>query len=223
MTVEEQIETDEAKRLRNARQHFAAPGGSHDRLVTFLGKALPMAVGMVAALMVITPLSPRGEVSFLLDKNKVAMINERLRLSNAMYRGQDNRGRPFSLTAASAVQRSSEEGIVRMSQIVGRILLTDGPAQISAPAGQYDIRSEVVTVDGAIRVFAADGYKLVASGVSLNLPERILVGNDGVSGEVPAGTFSADRLIANLAERTITLDGNARLRMIPGKLEVPTP
>ena len=99
MVIHRRIETQEAAALRSERQHFAAPGGSHDRLVAFLAKALPMGVGVIAALMVITPLSPRGEISFLLDRNDVAVIQERLRVDNALYRGQDAQGRPFSLTA----------------------------------------------------------------------------------------------------------------------------
>ena len=55
-----------------------------------------MGVGVLAALMVITPLSPRGEISFLLDRNKVAVIDNRLRVDNALYRGADEQGRPFS-------------------------------------------------------------------------------------------------------------------------------
>ena len=99
------IETQEAQALRSRRQRFAAPGGRHDRLIGLLAKVLPMGVGVVAALMLITPLSPRGEISFLLDRNKVAVISERLRVDNALYRGQDNKGQPFSLTAGEAVQR----------------------------------------------------------------------------------------------------------------------
>jgi lipopolysaccharide export system protein LptC len=221
MVVHRRIETDEAKELRSARQHFAAPGGSHDRLVSFLAKALPMAVGVIAALMVITPLSPRGEVSFLLDRNKVAVIDERLSVDNAMYRGQDNRGRPFSLTAGEAVQRSSAEGIVRMNDLVARLLMADGPARLGAQAGAYDLSSEIVRVFGPVRLTAADGYDMVARGVSIDLPERRMFGSGGVSGAIPAGTFSADRLEADLSERTIVLDGNARLRMVPGRLRMP--
>ena len=97
--AEARIETQQAQALRSRRQRFAAPGGSHDRLVGFLSRALPMGVGVLAALMVITPLSPRGEISFLLDRNKVAVVPDRLRVDNALYRGQDNQSRPFSLTA----------------------------------------------------------------------------------------------------------------------------
>jgi lipopolysaccharide export system protein LptC len=214
-------ETREASALRSRRQAFAAPGGSHDRLIGFLARALPMAVGIVAALMVITPLAPRGEVSFLLDRNKVAMIDERLSVSNAMYRGRDQNGRPFALTAGEAVQRSSAEGLVRMRDLVGQMSLTDGPARISAGGGVYDLASEVVAIDGAVQLTAADGYAMVARGVSVDLRQRLIAGDDGVSGELPSGTFSARRMRADLASRVLTLEGNARVTMIPGKLRIP--
>ena len=215
------IETSEAKQLRSRRQGFAAPGGSHDRLIALLVRILPMAVGVLAAFMVITPLSPRGEVSFLLDRNKVAMIDERLRVDNAMYRGKDNDRQPFSITAGEAVQRSGAEGIVRIKDLVARILLPEGPARLGAQGGSYSISDDVVDVDGPLRLTSADGYDMTASGVSVNLKTKQMVGNNGVSGAVPAGTFSANRIEADLPARTITLDGNARVRMIPGKLRMP--
>ena len=180
-----------------------------------------MLVGVFAALMIITPLSPRGEVSFLLDRNKVAMVNDRLSVDNAMYRGRDNTGRPFSIMAGEAVQRSSIEGIVRMDDLIAQLLLPEGPARISAPGGNYDINLETVAVDGAVRVAAADGYAMTARGVSLDLEARTMRGDNGVEGEVPAGTFSAKTMRANLTDRTIILEGNARLTMIPGQLRVP--
>lgn len=219
--AEPTIETSEARLLRGRRQHFAAPGGSHDKLVSFLARALPMGVGVIAALMVITPLSPRGEVSFLLDRNKVALIDERLSVDNAMYRGRDDQGRPFSLLAGEAVQRSGAEGLVRMRDLVAQLLLTEGPARLSAEGGTYDINTETVAVDGAVRLNASDGYAMMARGVSVDLRARTMQGDAGVSGEVPAGTFSADTMRADLAARTLTLEGNARFTMIPGQLRMP--
>lgn len=221
MVIKRRIETDEAKELRSKRRHFAAPGGSHDKLIGWLGKILPMGVGVVAALMVVTPLNPRGEVSFLLDRNKVAMIDERLSVDNAMYRGEDNQGRPFTLTAGDAVQRSSKEGIVRMSDLVANIVLPDGPARIGAQGGTFDIDQDLVAIVGPVRLTAADGYSMVARGVSVDLDERTMFGAGGVDGEVPAGDFSADQLRADLGARTITLDGDAKMRMTPGKLRIP--
>lgn len=221
MVIKRRIETNEAKELRSQRQHFAAPGGRHDKVVGFLARVLPIGVGILAALMVITPLSPRGEVSFLLDRNEVSVIDERLRVDNAMYRGRDDTGRPFSITAGDAVQRSSAEGLVRMNDLIAQLLLPEGPARLSAKGGTYSINDDIVDVDGAIEMRAVDGYRMVASGVSLDLDKREMTGEDGVEGEIPAGTFRAQRMRADLAARELTLEGNASLRIVPGKVRMP--
>ncbi len=212
-------ETQQASQQRRGRQKQAAPGGFHDRLIKILAITLPMATGAIVAFLVIAPFSPRSEVSFILDRDKVEQIDERLRIDSATYRGADDKGRPFSLVAKEAVQKSSKEGIVRLQQVNARILLADGPAQLSAEGGDYAIDDELLKVHGPVKLEATDGYGLIARGVSVNLREQMLIGSDGVSGSVPAGTFSADSLRVDLENRTITLDGNARLRMVPGALE----
>lgn len=213
--------TIEADLIRDKRRAFAAPGSSHDKLVRLLVRVLPAGVGMMAAIMILAPFTPRGEISFLLDRNKVAVTSERLRVDKAMYRGADNQGRPFSLTAGSAVQRSAEDPTVEMNDLIARILLADGPAQISAPSGSYDISQERVGVSGPLNFRAADGYSMTASNVTVDLKSRRVEGSGGVSGSIPAGTFSANRIVADLAARTVALDGRARLRMQPGKLRMP--
>ena len=213
--------TARAEDLRSRRRQFAAPGGSHDRLVRNLLRVLPAGVGVVAALMILAPFSPRGDISFLLDRNKVAITSERLRVDDAMYRGQDDEGRPFSLTAGNAVQRSASTPQVDMQDLIGRIVLADGPARIGAPTGRYNIAEDRVDISGPLSFVAADGYRLSASNVSVNLANRTVVGSGGVSGAIPAGTFSAQRMVADLSARTVALVGNARLRMEPGKLRMP--
>lgn len=210
-----------ADRIRNRRQAFAAPGGSLDRIVRVLAVGLPMLVGVVSALMMITPLSPRSEVSFLLDRNKVAIAEDRLRVDNAMYRGEDNAGRPFSLSAGEAVQASGSVQVVDMRDLVARIVLPEGPAVLSAPTGAYDIEREQMAVPGAVSFVAADGYNIVARNVRIDLPSRTIVGNGRVTGAIPAGTFAADDFRADLPNRSLALIGNATLRMVPGRLQMP--
>ncbi len=213
--------TLQADRIRTRRQASAAPGSSLDRMVRWASLGLPAAVGAIAALMVIAPLSPRGEISFLLDRNKVAIADDRLRVDDAMYRGQDNRGRPFSLSSGEAVQKSASVPVVEMSNLTARLMLSEGPALLTARSGSYAIDQEQVMVNGLVRFSAADGYSAVARNVSIDLPGRRLHGQGEVSGTVPAGTFRADSLQADLEARTVTLDGNARLRMVPGRMRAP--
>jgi lipopolysaccharide export system protein LptC len=213
--------SQQADQIRDRRRAFAAPGSPLDRAVRVLAVALPAAVGAVVAAMLIAPLSPRGEVSFILDRNKVDVADERLRVDNAMYRGSDNRGRPFSLSAGEAVQASASIPVVRLQDLTARMLLSEGPAVLSAAAGRYDIERQNVMIDGMVNFVAADGYRLSARGVSVSLPERSLLGQGQVEGSVPAGTFRADGFRADLDARTVTLEGNARLRMVPGQMRMP--
>lgn len=213
--------TQAADEMRDRRRAFAAPGGTLDRIVRILAIALPALVGAVAATMLIAPLSPRGELSFLLDRNKVAIAEDRLRVDNAMYRGQDSRGRPFSIAAGEAVQNSAAVPVVAMKDLVARLLLTEGPAVLSARAGAYDIYKEVVLIEGQVLFTAADGYRMTARNVSVDLPTRTLVGQGQIDGAIPAGTFRANSIRADLTQRTIALAGDARLRMVPGGLRVP--
>src|SRR3546814_7514644 len=80
-----------------------------------------------------------------------------MRVTRAEYRGQDTKGRPFALVAGSAVQKSSAEPIVRMTDLSGAISLDDGPATIAAEHAQYDMDSETVTVPGTVLVRGPTG------------------------------------------------------------------
>lgn len=205
--------TEQADQIRDRRRHFALPGGSHDRIVALLAKALPAGIGAIVAIMVIAPLFPRGEVSFLLDRNKVAITTDRLRMDHAMYRGEDARGRPFSVTAGSAVQRSASIKVVEMDDLAARILLTDGPAEIKARDGSYDLGQSALDVRGPVDFRTVDGYRLTTSNVHINLKDQQVTGSGGVAGALPSGTFSADRIEADLENRTVALQGRARLTM----------
>ena len=207
--------------ILDERRGFARPGGSHDRLIGILNKALPAAIGVVAAIMVLVPLSPRGEVSFLLDRRKVAITGERIDVDKAMYRGTDNEGRQFEVTAGQAVQASPDQPTIAMRDLAAQLQLEDGDARVTAPAGSYDYHTEQVTSDQPLTFTAADGYRMTMKNVDIDLKSRTASGAGGVAGSVPTGSFSADRIDADLARRTVALVGNARLRMVPGQLRMP--
>jgi lipopolysaccharide export system protein LptC len=208
--------TQRADQMRNRRQLFAAPGSSHDRLVRILGTVLPTAIGVLVAFLALAPLLRNTEVSFLLDKNQVEIARERMRVTQALYRGQDSEGRPFSLEAGSAVQKSSRNPVVEMNDLAARILLKDGPGVLQAGRGNYNMDTEQVSVVGPVQFSSANGYRMVTRDVDIDLPERRMVSRGEVTGRLPTGTFRADRLKADLAERTVTLEGRARLRMTQG-------
>ncbi|SCW73624.1 lipopolysaccharide export system protein LptC [Sphingobium faniae] len=203
----------QAEQQRHARRHWARPGGSHDRLVKALKNWLPVAVGVLAALLATAPFTGGNKVSFLLDKNQVDIAHERMRLTEALYRGEDSKGQPFSLRAGSAVQKSSREPVVDLNDLSARILLSDGPAVLSARKGQYNMESERVGIIGPVQFESAGGYRMTTRDVGVDLQSRRLKSAGRVDGRIPLGTFSGDHLEADLNARTVTLNGRARLRI----------
>ena len=213
--------SQQADQIRDRRRQIALPGSALDRTVKLLAVGLPALVGAIAAAMLITPLGERGEVSFLLDRNKVDTAADRLRVNDAMYRGRDDEGRAFSLTAGNAVQRSASVPVVELADLTARMQLSEGPAVLLAPAGRYDIQEQRVAVDGVVRFATSDGYRMAVRNVSIDLPGRTVTGAGGVRGAIPAGSFSANTIHADLDSRVLTLSGKARLRMVPGQLRKP--
>lgn len=209
--------SDVARHGRSSRQIWAAPGSRHDRVVTIARIVLPTAIGVLAAFLVMAPLTAGGDVSFVLDKNKVEVAKERLKIQSAQYRGQDTKGQAFQLNAGSAIQRSSAEPIVQLRDLNASIQLPDGPAQIKADTGRYDMDSERVDLFGPLNFTSANGYDLKTRGAMLDLRQRTMTSGSAVTGVVPQGTFSADRLHADLDNYVVRLDGHARLRLTPGK------
>ncbi|WP_033074536.1 LPS export ABC transporter periplasmic protein LptC [Sphingopyxis sp. MWB1] len=212
--MSEQAEVD-----RSMRRLWAARGSSHDRLVRALRFVLPALIGLIGAILVFSPFTQRAEISFLLAKDKVEVAKERMRVTRAEYRGQDSKGQPFALIAGSAVQKSSAEPIVRMENLSGAIKLADGPATIAALEGAYNMETERVLVPGLVKLASADGYRIDATNVVVDMKNRSLIGSGGVQGALNIGRFSANAMTADLDKRTVRLSGNARLTINQGVLK----
>jgi lipopolysaccharide export system protein LptC len=202
-------------RTLSAKRAWAHPGSSHDRLIRSLLLILPTGITVLGAFLVLAPLFTGGEMSFVLDKNRVAMANERLRIDAAVYRGQDSKGQPFRLHAGEAVQQSSAEPIVQLRDLSAEIKLPEGPASIKADQGRYNLNTEQVAVQGPIKFQTSDGYTLDTHDATVDLKTRRMQSGGAVSGTTPMGVFSGNRLTADLEKRTVSLDGNARLRIFP--------
>lgn len=210
--------SDVADQVRDQRRRWAAPGSSHDGVVRVLGWTLPVLVGVLTAFLAMAPFTNAGDISFVLAKDKVDMAHERMRVTAATYRGEDSKGRPFRLTAGSAVQATSRIPVLKLDNLAAEIQQSEGPARLIADTARYDIKDETVKVDGPVRFSAADGYRLDTRDVTVDLRSRQLTGTGAVSGSMRLGNFSAGGMRADLESRVVVLDGRARLRIVQGGL-----
>ena len=205
-----------ATKARATRQHWAIPGSAHDRIVRLIKIGLPVAVGVLLAVLALAPLDKHGDVSFILDKKKVENAPERMRVEQAKYVGTDNKGQRFDITAQRALQRSSDVPLVDIWGMFARLRLDRGPLLIAANKGQYNLDTQRVAISGPVKVAGPDGYRLATRDVMVDLKQRQLASAGPVAGEMRLGQFEAGQLKANLDTRTVVLDGGARLKIVQG-------
>jgi lipopolysaccharide export system protein LptC len=208
--------SEAATRERVVKQRWAEPGSAHDRLVRWFKVGLPSAVGVLIAVLALAPLGKHGDVSFILDKKKVESAPERMRVESARYVGTDDKGQKFVMTAQRALQRSSEVPLVDIRGVSAELALAQGPLRIVANQGRYNLDTQKVAIDGPIQVAGPDGYQLATRDVLVDLKQRQLASQGPVAGRMRLGEFQAGQLHANLGERTVVLDGGARLKIVQG-------
>ena len=208
--------SEAASRERDLKQRWAVPGSTHDRLVRWSKIALPSAVAVLIAVLMLAPLDKKGDVSFILDKKKVENAPERMRVEQARYTGTDNKGQVFVMTANRAIQRSSDVPLVDINGMFARLALAQGPLLIAANQGRYNIDTQKVAIDGPVKVAGPNDYRLATSDVTVDLKARQLASGGPVSGQMRLGQFQAGQLRADLGERTVVLDGGARLKIVQG-------
>ena len=205
-----------ADRRQERKRHWAEPGSRHDAIVKATKYGLPVVIVVLVLMLAIAPFERRGDVSFILDKNKVAEAKERMRVERARYIGEDNKGQKFEIIADRAVQQSSNVPVVMIEGINARLNLSRGPLSIAALKGRYDLEGEEVTVDGPVRVTGPDGYRLATRDVQVDLDKRTMQSRGPVNGAMTLGQFQAGQLSADLDERTVRLERGVRLKIYQG-------
>lgn len=201
---------------QNRRQKSLMPGAPRDSWIASAKVALPIASGLLLALMVALPLISRQEFSFMLSKDSTAKADERMRVQEASYRGETVSGEPFIIRAGSALQKTSAIPVVLLKDLSAEIKRKDGLAKVTAPAGEFMIDENRVLVDGPVRAHSESGYSLEGKKIMVDLNANRVVSNEPVSGTLPAGDFRANSFLADLAGERVVLEGNARLRFNQG-------
>ena len=198
------------------KRHWAEPGSRHDLVVKATKFGLPIVIGGLVLLLAIAPFDKRGDVSFILDKNKVDEARERMRVEKARYVGEDNKGQKFVIVADRAVQPTSNVPIVAIEGMRAQLNLGKGPLSIAALRGRYNLEQERVQIDGPVRIAGPGGYRLATRDVTVDLDKRNLTSSGPVTGSMELGEFRAGRIRADLDQRTVNLDNGVHLKVYQG-------
>jgi lipopolysaccharide export system protein LptC len=211
--------SDLADRQREARRRAMLPGGPRDVLIAVAKWALPLASLVLLVVLIALPLSATREFSFLLSKDNAARAGERMRMAEATYRGETAKGEPFEIVARSGVQKTSAVPVVVLSGLSARLEQIQGPATVTAPAGEFFIEENRLVVQGPVVARSASGFSLDGNAIEVSISDNRVSTAQPVSGTLPMGTFRANAFTADIQGREVRLDGGVQLRITPNRID----
>jgi lipopolysaccharide export system protein LptC len=111
-------------------------------------------------------------------------------LIDAHYRGIDAQGRPYTLTAATAVQVDPER--VNLTIPKGDITLQDGTwLMLQAKKGVFMQHANQLDLSREVTLYRDDGTTMTTASASIDLKNGAAAGDDPVHAEGPFGTLDA--------------------------------
>jgi lipopolysaccharide export system protein LptC len=200
---------------RSRRHRSMAPGAPRDRYIWVAKRLFPTAAALLAVLLIGLPLTVTQEFSFLLSKDSAKRSNERMRIIAAVYRGSTAAGEPFSLRAGSGVQKSSSVPVVVLSNLSAEIERAAGPATVTAPGGEYNLRTNQALVRGPVVALGGNGYRVDGDSIRIDMNAGTVSSVEPVTGTLPMGSFRARGFAADIEGQTVVLTGRPHLHILP--------
>src|SRR4051812_40085280 len=180
---------------------------SHSRFVSRAKVALPtLAVG-VLLIVVVWPMLERRNQPYLAPPDA-----GQLEMSDARYRGEDEKSRPFEVRAEKATRTNSQSKLVDLVNPEAEMVLEGGSwITISAETGRYDRQSGQLSLSGHVTLYHDQGYEFTTEAAEVDTAAGTAWGNARVTGQGPFGDLDAAGFRLADGGKTIVFSGPARL------------
>lgn len=197
-----------------SRQRRAPTSGQLVRrrfVVAVAKRALPLAALGVLAMLALWPEIEGAEDRARLSFKRVLQARpDAVRVVEPRYQGLDEQGRPFTLSASTAVQAGSED-VVALDQPRADLLLSDGAwVYLESREGRFDKPRNHLDLAGQVTVHHDDGTQFVTEQAALDLTAGAAEGDRPVSAQGPFGTLTADGFRLRDRGQVVVFTGQAR-------------
>jgi len=133
------------------------------------------------------------------------------------FQGTDERGRPYTVSADSALQPAGSETI-ELARPRGDVTLEDGAwVLLEARTGLFRRESRILDLDGEVALFHDSGYEVRTEAAEIDLRAGTARGDRPVAAQGPAGTLDAVGFEIIDRGDVIVFGGPARLVLTPAE------
>lgn len=190
----------------------AAEWRKRSQLIHFFRRALPAAIIVIGAALLLWVVGKSVWSNFT---GLQAREGAQIRVTNARFYGQDDRGRSYVLGAREAVRTSAASQMVTLTSPSLKLSNPNNkPTQASARRGSYDQRSQHVRLSGGVSVSdVGSGYRFDTEQTTIDTKTGVITGNSPVRGAGPLGQISASSYAVYDQGSRMTFKGNVKARI----------
>jgi lipopolysaccharide export system protein LptC len=197
-----------------ARRRFA---------VTLLKRGLPLLAFAALAVVALWPqlagIEERVRVSY--RKPGVTTPTGAASVVEPRFQGADERGRPFVVSADTAIQEAGSEQVV-LARPRGDITLEDGAwVMLQAEKGVFHRDRRQLDLAGDVSVFHDSGYEFQTEAAVVDLRAGSASGSLPVAAQGPAGTLDAVGFTLTDRGDVVVFNGPARMVLVPAERPAP--
>ena len=157
----------------------------------------------------IARIKEQGRVAF---RRVFAVDPESGRMVQPRYRGVDQRGRPYTVTAASALQTSAER--IAMTDPKGDVITENGLWMMGqSKQGVFIQHRSLLDLSQEVTLYREDGTTLQTDTAAVDLKAAAAASNDKTHAEGPFGTLDAQGFATVEGGAVIQFQGPAHLVM----------
>ena len=191
--------------------------------VRYLKKIMPALTAIVFVALVLWPVLNSKEGSFTLAIDRLEQRDENAKLVKPRYVGIDKYNQPVNISAEMAFRKSNDDKDYYLKNLLANMKMRDGTGiEIRATSGMLDAEAQDVTLEGDVTISTENNFSLTTNQVLFLINEKIATGENGVTGVMPFGSFSADKFHVDVDQEIVRLKSRVHLHFDPGKpMEIP--
>ena len=169
----------------------------HSRIVRILRVALPAAVALALAFVIVAAyFNPLRVLTKLpIDIGNLVVSGTKITMEQPRLSGFTRDGRAYEVTATAAAQDVTKPDIVELHDIHAKVQMQDkGSIQVSAATGIYDTKGETLRLAQDIVLTSTAGYECRLSEALVDTRAGNVLSEHPVAVKMLQGTLNANRL-----------------------------
>jgi lipopolysaccharide export system protein LptC len=169
----------------------------HSRLIRFLRIGIPVGIVVTLGLIVVAayfnPFQVPANVSA--DPGKLVVAGNKIAMEHPRLTGYTTDSLPYELTARVASQDLANPGMIELTDLRAQLQTKDqGLLEITAKAGLYDVKADLLRLSDNILVKTTTGYEARLREAAIDIKKGTIVSDQRVETKFPNGTLEANRL-----------------------------